>query len=367
MINTFQVKNFKNLEHLILDGLSNVNLIVGKNNVGKSSLLEALGLYCADGSSEYIKELLRKRGEEVVISESTNALSLRERYLSLFTGRKIANDQTYSIVVQKNEDDKGRVSISQAVLTEFEKKDKDGNSVIKRRINFTGLKTSNNTLQNDQAENVLLGFSIYHSGHLSFLPYNKKRIDDIRSKCPFVLVETSDLKDSLNAVFFDNIALTPEEDYVVKALNIINPDIARISFVNDSATNTRIPVVSIKNSPKILRLSSMGDGINRVLTIILALLHCKDGVLLLDEFENGLHYTVQDKLWEIIFMLSKKLNIQVFATSHSNDCIRSFAGAMHDNLGVCIRLDATEKGILPTYYKDKDDILYALNNNIEIR
>ena len=65
----------------------------------------------------------------------------------------------------------------------------------------------------------------------------------------------------------------------------------------------------------------MGDGINRILTIILAMVNCENGYLLIDEFENGLHYSVQEKLWEIIFYLAKRLNIQVFATTHSNDTI----------------------------------------------
>jgi AAA15 family ATPase/GTPase len=68
----------------------------------------------------------------------------------------------------------------------------------------------------------------------------------------------------------------------------------------------------------------MGDGMNRILTIILALVNSDNGCLLIDEFENGLHYTVQENLWRIIFHLSKELNIQVFATTHSEDCIKGF-------------------------------------------
>ncbi len=78
----------------------------------------------------------------------------------------------------------------------------------------------------------------------------------------------------------------------------------------------RVPVVVLRDSAKRYRLSSMGDGINRVLTIILALLNCKDGILLIDEFENGLHHSVQSQLWKIIFELSEELNIQRCLPQH---------------------------------------------------
>jgi len=48
--------------------------------------------------------------------------------------------------------------------------------------------------------------------------------------------------------------------------------------------------------------------------LIFALVNAKDGFLLIDEFENGLHYTVQPKVWELIFKLAKALNVQVFAS-----------------------------------------------------
>ena len=83
-------------------------------------------------------------------------------------------------------------------------------------------------------------------------------------------------------------------------------------------------MVRLDESNNPLPLRSMGDGINRILTIILAMVNCENGYLLIDEFENGLHYSVQEKLWEIIFYLAERLNIQVFATTHSNDAIEVF-------------------------------------------
>ena len=154
----------------------------------------------------------------------------------------------------------------------------------------------------------------------------------------------------------------------MKALNIINDDIDRITFVTDGLRDRyRIPVVSLKNSGKRVRLSSMGDGLNRVLTIILALLNAKGGVLLLDEFETGLHYSVQTQLWEIIFMLAEELDIQVFVTSHSSDCLKAFTKANNKEMGMLIRLEQRKAGVLPVCYIDNNDIAFASENSIELR
>lgn len=69
----------------------------------------------------------------------------------------------------------------------------------------------------------------------------------------------------------------------------------------------------------------MGEGMRRVLQIVLKLVNARDGLLLIDEFENGLHYSVQPKVWTMLFELAEKLNVQVFATTHSWDCIKAFA------------------------------------------
>ena len=75
----------------------------------------------------------------------------------------------------------------------------------------------------------------------------------------------------------------------------------------------------------------MGDGINRILTIILSMVNVENGYFFIDEFENGLHYSVQKDLWKMIFYLAEKLNIQVFATTHSSDCINAFQEVINDS------------------------------------
>lgn len=191
-------------------------------------------------------------------------------------------------------------------------------------------------------------------------------------------VKTTQITKDENALLFDRIAMTASEEEIIKALNIIEPGIDAINFLMDEykpesrsmrerPEQQRVPFVVYKNSTKRVRLSSMGDGMNRILTIILALLNAKDGFLLIDEFGSGLHYSVQTKLWEIVFSLSKKHNVQVFATTHSNDCIKSFVQADNDNQGKLIRLEEIEGTVIPVPFNDKDRLKFAVDQNIEIR
>ncbi len=114
----------------------------------------------------------------------------------------------------------------------------------------------------------------------------------------------------------------------------------------------------------------MGDGMNRILTIILALVNSQDGYLLIDEFENGLHYTVQEDLWKMIFNLANKLNVQVFATTHSDDCIHAFESVMNSegnkSEGQYLRLDNIDGQIIPTLYSS-EELDTAADHQIEVR
>jgi AAA15 family ATPase/GTPase len=114
----------------------------------------------------------------------------------------------------------------------------------------------------------------------------------------------------------------------------------------------------------------MGDGMNSILNVILALINSENGFLFIDEFENGLHYSVQEKLWAIIFKLSKMLNIQVFVTTHSNDCISGFESALNSpgNMveGKLIRLESINGHIKHVEYLP-EELKIASEQQIETR
>ena len=76
-------------------------------------------------------------------------------------------------------------------------------------------------------------------------------------------------------------------------------------------------------------LKSLGDGVTRFFGIAAGLMKSRNGILLIDEVENGIHYSVHGDLWEMILKAAHAYNIQVVATTHSRDTIAGFEGGLH--------------------------------------
>jgi hypothetical protein len=155
----------------------------------------------------------------------------------------------------------------------------------------------------------------------------------------------------------------------VNALKIIAPDIEAVSMVgSEGPSQLRTAIVRSSGFPRPVPLRSFGDGLNRLFGIVLSLVNAKGGFLLIDEFENGMHHTVQLDVWRGIFHLSNLLNVQVFATSHSWDAVEAFqeAAAEHPDEGLLIRLSRKGDEVIPTLF-DGEELAVATRDRIEVR
>ena len=123
-----------------------------------------------------------------------------------------------------------------------------------------------------------------------------------------------------------------------------------------------------KSIPHPVPLRSFGDGLNRLFGIVLSLVNAKDGLLLIDEFENGLHHSVQADAWRTVFKIASRLDIQVMATSHSWDSIEAFQAAASEvpDEGVLIRLSRKGEDIVSTVFSE-DEFGIATRDRIEVR
>jgi hypothetical protein len=170
-------------------------------------------------------------------------------------------------------------------------------------------------------------------------------------------------------VLWDTIALSDREQYVVDALRIIDPAILRVSMVGgEGPKKSRTAIVRAAGLPRPVPLRSFGDGLNRLFGVALSLVNAKDGLLLIDEFENGLHHTIQTDTWRIIFKLARQLDIQVLATSHSWDAIEAFQKAASETPeeGVLIRLSRRGGEVIPTLFRE-DELAVVTRDRIEVR
>ncbi len=123
------------------------------------------------------------------------------------------------------------------------------------------------------------------------------------------------------------------------------------------------------NAP--VSLKSLGDGAYRLFTLALVLSNAEDGILLVDEIENGIHYSALPDVWRLIFQTARRLNVQVFATTHSWDCIEAFQKAASEdddpNSGVLVRLQNDDSGDVTATVFDERRLAFATRDGIEVR
>ena len=344
MIESLKIKNFKNLNGLEIPHLSQINLISGQNNVGKSTLLEAIAIYT--NPSQIIKilserdefPLYKEENETERINQNTNAFS------SLFTDRK--EEVSENNVIEISDKGKSFQFSYYSPKTDVE--------YIKKVITIT---RQNKTV------------SILHLN--SPIDSLNQRLGIDNDSNIIIKLNTEPIGTEYIANLFDNIALTEKEDNVIGALQIIEPNLNKLAFIAESQYRFRRPIVTLKGSNRRFPLKSMGDGINHILSIILALVNCENGCLLIDEIDNGLHYSVQENLWRVIFDLAKKLNIQVFATTHSNDCINSFTEVLKEennaSIGGFYRMQKRKSGKIELVEYNAEELNSVSEHNIEIR
>lgn len=380
MIKSIEIKNFKSLSACHVSNLSRVNLFVGKNNIGKSSLLEALSLFLAEGSPRWISNLLESRGLETFFrsygSESRGE-EMQANIATLYTGRNIGGFMRDPLVISATDHKGDDIKVILKLGSRMYKMAQNEYGELVERLIYVEPDDV------DMSQSQTPGLIVYFNNEVQFYPFARfdAKIRTENVKVPrknFEFVRPSSIFSPYNAELFDRIAMTDMQPWLVMSLNIIDPRIRDVNFLQDPLSlserrpasmriSQRVPIVVLNGDDARYPLRSMGDGVNRLLTIVLSMLNCKGGVLLVDEFENGLHYTALCQLWKMIFKLARELDIQVFVTSHSNDCIRSFIEADTDADGTIMRLENRKDKVVGIPYTDPEELDYISRNNVEIR
>jgi AAA domain, putative AbiEii toxin, Type IV TA system len=127
---------------------------------------------------------------------------------------------------------------------------------------------------------------------------------------------------------WDSVVLTKVEDDIIGSLRFLTPGIEKISFVGSGGEDGRIPKAKLAGFPRAVPLRSLGDGVNRALGLLLSIAQMNDsGLLLVDEIENGIHYAAHEQLWKLLIDASILFDVQIFATTHSGDCIHPKNGS----------------------------------------
>lgn len=376
MLTSLTIKNFRLFKELSIQRLGKVNLVVGKNNSGKSALLEAVELYASNGSiTNVLVDLVTNRQETWKgQSQSEDEAAQINPIRHLFFGHKIPELGREGIVLGPVGKESEQLNIFLAAY----RVEVNEENILRRVLVPT------HDLPPDLSELELALVARQGNGVRRILRLERDLDSEARSfarntllggpllRAAVEVVPTRNMTEERLATLWDQINLTEMADEVVVGLQLLDSRVEGVAFVEGALRrnrNARIPIIKLRHLAEPLPLKTMGDGITRIFQIIVALVNARNGILLIDEFENGLHWSVQPKVWETVFRLAKLLNVQVFATTHSRDCVVGFEHAWkeHPDSGAFFRLNAKlhdEISVTPYEYGTLSD---ALETDVEIR
>lgn len=370
-ITSLHIEGFRTLDRLNVETFGNVNLITGKNNAGKSSVLEAIRILASAGSLRTFNEILTYRDELYFPAPDADGVVTSPQFApvsSLFSGFpeypslpsyfEIRAEGAFPLHV-------GSVRARLAWVARREDADRIGVSYEEVENDFFGEADLYPALAIETpARKRVVPIDRFQRRTFPLRPNDESQSFPCIYLDPFSSRSTSQM-----GVLWDSIALTEVEPEIVKALQIVAPDIQGVSVIGGgdrSRGRTAIAKSTLFTSPVPLR--TFGDGVNRLFGVILSLCNARNGILLVDEIENGLHYSAQAEIWRTIFRLAYDLNVQVFATSHSWDCVRAFqvAASESPSRGVLVRLSRRGEYILPTTFSESE-LEIVTQDQIEVR
>ena len=368
MISSIDVVGYRGFERFEMTDLGRLNLLVGTNNSGKTSVLEALHLLTSRGDPMPLWQLLWRRGERLPGEHNPRNPTPDLDVSHLFTGHKadIGSKFTFSA---KNETPEHNVAFSIAERSSKQQEElfsAGETSAIKSRLvlRINGTPPA-------PVPSLPLSRGLGISPEVFELPPRRFRRRVVGEESPSQFITTESLNSEDLVGLWDKVALTPNEELVLRALQFLDPAIERIA--PQSSTNYYQVrggfILKLRGYEDPIPIGSMGDGMWRMLAMAIAITQCKGGVLLVDEIDTGLHYTVMSDMWRLIFGAAKDLDVQVFATTHSFDCIHSLASVCMtdtdpDNKVTLQRIEAGKVKAVPY---TESEIKVAAEKNLEVR
>jgi len=368
MLSELEIRKFRTFKELYVRDLSRVNLFVGRNNSGKTTILEAAEILLSTNIVSAVAGCATRRGEIYVQREQDR------------TGRYV--DLSHLFYGHECE-----------VGTEFQIKGVESNTKLELKCGVYPSDDTSNAdkafalFSDDDALEPHLALSIHHSrskepvilpiafsGAISidFVRRQSAKLNSDEKPVSFVRTEALDSFELQE--FWDSIALTEEEANIIESLRILEPMIERIAFLSSRsyhryASSSGGIYVKLRNLESRVPLGSLGDGIRHLLTTSTAVSRSSHGFVMIDEIDTGLHHSVMSDMWRVLITTAKRLDVQLFATTHSLDCVRSLAWLSNNEPDLCedVRLHRVDEERDRTVVYTPDEISIAAEQHVELR
>ncbi len=357
-IKQISINNFRSFHDFEAAEFSQVNLITGKNNSGKTSLLEALFLCLGPTNPSLWANITARRGIRRV---SPIQSAIPYLFHNLEYGQKISfavttsSDLQYDLEIEYIEEPFFETTFP----TTFEEKD--------------GLSGSSSiSIEEETGTEVVV--------HQTYTPNkgDKREADTVISERGISIRNKTFL---FNTSIFLSQGVTHNEQFnpdryssldrlgripdFERCLRTIEPSLERTSLAieNDQA------MVFGDVGYGLVPLSILGSGMSSLTNILLAIAYAKNAVVLIDEVENGLHYSKLQDVWAAIAEFAEHFNCQVFATTHSNECVVAAHQVFkkRTNYDFSLHRLVRKEGKPKLFSFKKEQIEAALTTNWELR
>lgn len=346
MLTELHIKGFRCFQSLTAKPLGRVNLLVGKNNSGKTAFLDAVELLVADGPGLRLASLIRRKEfvwrnvENKQTGGSTPELSVYP--LNLLFGHSFIEGipcriagHNQSLFLQCKKKPAVFQGFSNLALVGV-KEPKSEEWIYQLNYEF-GCPVQPNSHE----------VSLYNSS-VQFLPTTRMEMTQMTG-------------------LWDEVQASDEDAQVLQTLRYIEPRVERLLARGEG--EQRSFWVRLKGQKELVRLSSVGDGMRHLLALALNVAMSANRFLLIDEIDLGLHHSVMAKMWRMLIESARRLNIQVFATTHSIDCINALAEVQKElNLTAeDLMLHRLEADLHQTISYTPEEIVDAAKYDAEVR
>jgi len=330
----FKVENFKKFDSLEVKDIGQFNLIVGDNNVGKTCFLEAL---------------LFDKNKTVFSNNLIDSLRRRS-----FLEYKVLDNNFISITSSLNER-----KIKNRILKNID----EGIAIFSYGSNDYSV------------DKIILKGSFYTSNRIDRDFYDSLSFSDIKNITkyhniiPFIGFNSLFSEDIYS--LYNNIKTKSDKENLIKTIQVINSNIIDVELRQSFDDLDLVFLLSLKNKDEFIPVNYLGDGFKRIFYIILKVLSLKGKRIMIDEIETGIHYSRQKDFWLNILKICNELDVQIFATTHSNECLQAFYEASKElNEQKDIRLISLQEGEQEKIYSTTynfENIEAGLYSNIELR
>ena len=329
MLTSLKISGFRRYDNLYLQDLSRINFILGENNIGKTSLLEAVFTWSC---GQNIGPLFNIPVSRCRFSNFQNRYWMMEELISIFHNKKsLPFSMTFSGIYNGNEEKFEHSVYPSDILTDYDSSYKNTQGKVVPSISNSSI-NDQNSLSINQFGAVQLApvftiaeWQVEHNGNVVSENLTSP-VNPISKVSPFLFAKYIDLFShiTVNEIIqiYSNLKRNNLIEDVILELNKVFHEIKNIDMI--PYPDGSVSPISILKDGTTLPLYAYGDGVQRWFYVLGAIALYKSSIICIDEIDTGFHPAAQAEFSKHLAQYSKNNNVQLFLTTHNVEFIDNF-------------------------------------------